>query len=298
MVELQHLGDDVYDDMTCHLAFNPTNTLITVGSCHGSSLLWDLHPHGKIQILGEQFIGDEYAVACTFSLDGKYLATSSSSVRDMYRIWEVSKAQVVESWKGSEGTDCLAWSPNTQYLAYGWERVYLWDLQARQEKSFGKSADGVLRICWSLSSQFVASGDYSGLTQVWDIITNDLIAETEICTSNIQGLKFLTDDLLLVLHATGLSKWNLATNSAESLYKFSNGEGGWPCCMSNDGRLIAYEDRFAVYVTDLSTGQRIWGFTPWDMDGCSSLAFSPDATKLAFGDWIGGLWVCDLDEEI
>ncbi|MEX2188033.1 MAG: serine/threonine-protein kinase [Pirellulales bacterium] len=107
-----------------------------------------------------------------WSPNGAWIATGWTDGK--VRLWDVATgaASGEPRWTyGGEVTD-MAWRPDSQRLVYVAGNVRLWDIGARQERSYYGPVRQVLGIAWHPTEEFFSTVGADGFARTWDLRPN------------------------------------------------------------------------------------------------------------------------------
>ncbi len=201
--------------------------------------------------------------------DGEHFVTSVS--RGAVQLWRMSgKREVHSYWReGQRWVEALALSPCGQYLA-----LVLW--------MGGASPD-------TLSSDLI---------EVREVATGRVVTTYQGHTRGIQSLAWSPDGEWIVSVASGYDDhtahvWRALTGEQRLIYAVQ--ERGLRCVdISPDGQYAVtggYDSLVCVW--NIATGETVQVFNQYD--GITRVAFSPDGTRLAAGDFSGRVRIWPRD---
>ncbi len=185
----------------------------------------------------------------------------------------------------------IAFSSDGSQLAVGSENatVLLWDTTGNNEpiilrKHTGRTNVSVRHFAFSPNGKLLASGDSESTVQLWDTETGKLLTTL---TENIDGITALTfspdGTTLASASADGtVLFWNTETNNPLPIQISDHAYTQRGMAILKDSNTlasIAYNGILTFW--DLKTQRKSNLQTKWHCDWLSSLAFSPDGTKLA-----------------
>ena len=252
----------------CSIAFNPDGQILASGSEDKTIQLWDPSQNKPFKIL-EDHEGRVNSVA--FSSNGQMLASGSDD--ETIRIWNLHQNNTAPRvLKGHYfNITSVAFSPDDQMLASGsWDNTLrFWDLREPIPKSkpLKGSKDTVMAVAFSPDGQMLASGSWDETVRLWNL--SQPAADPKVLEKH-EGIVmavtfFFSKDKKVQMLASG----------------------------SADGKVRLWNLHQLDEAPIILEGHK---------DGVSSLAFSPDGTKLASGSWGKdrriGLWdLSQLNEE-
>ena len=313
------------------VAFSPDGRTLASGDLGGTVRLWDIANPAQPRPIGPILTGGGAVDSVAFSPDGRTLA--SGSLDGTVRLWDVSDpahprrlGPILTGSPGGGAVDSVAFSPDGHTLASGNidDTVRLWDVAdpayprpigpiLTAGGSVGQATVGVSSVAFSPHGHLLASGDYGGLVQLWDV--------TDPAHPRTLGLAMTSDDVQVYSLAFSPDGRTLATGDyggevrlwdvADPAYLRPLGQpltGGGvevnSVAFSPDGRTLASGGLNGTVrqwdVTDPADprplGQPLTGSTV----AVDAVAFSPDGHTLASGsdDGTTRLWNLDVQYAI
>ena len=292
------------------VAFSPVDaSLVASAGIHGIIKLWDINdPNVPLATLNHPA---NYTFIA-FSPDGKLLASSGNSKELI--LWDVASGNKVNSIKG--GVAPFSFSPDGNQLATAYDEVKLWDIQdpkaitevatlpfneANQIKSWTRAVD------ISPDGKLIAAGYASGIINVWDLQTKQLVKTLKTSFLEMQFLKFSPDNRFLV---SGGDKFSTSLDSYV-MWKLP----GWQrhgevqragvdnLAFSPDAKMFALVNRnyggdIAIYSTPTGAPITSLSAAAWNVTlstellsstAARDMSFSPDGKMLAIGSAEGVL---------
>jgi len=148
----------------------------------------------------------------------------------------------------------LAFSPQGKQLLIGCKRLqlFIWSFSAQLERAKTyQSQTGIYTVAWSDSGRFIAAGQVTGLLEIWDLVSEERVAEITIVPAHEPSYKVLVrkidflpgcDHLLLVstYKLTRLIDWRegKTIRSAKDYHCFALSPSGQQIALgSTDGRV-------------------------------------------------------------
>jgi len=274
--EIATLGQNPY---LSELAFSPDGAYLTALSIAQSSLaLWQQPETVELAPLS---IAPDLGADVAYAPDGSTIATAWYGCQA--RIWDALSGEILRMVgpvePGCQAEPMAAFSSRGDSLALasgdeGTAAVTLWDYQTGQEITTLTAGDGSLEsLAFSADGNLLAAGtgqtDASGVVTggqavVWDL-ASEMVIRTLPHDNWVTSLAFSPDGRIL---ATGTAALDGSGTVAGSL----------------------------VHLWDVETGQLLRSFES-SGDHVNSLAFSPDGTRLAAGNWSGDLVLWEVSSE-
>ena len=183
------------------VAFSPVDaSLVASAGIHGIIKLWNINDTDvPLAILNHPA---NYTFIA-FSPDGKLLASSGNGEELIF--WDVASGNKVNSIK--EGVAPFSFSPDGKQLATAYNEVKLWDIRnpkaitevATLPFNEAKQVDGwACAVDISPDGKLIAAGYASGIINVWDLQTEQLVKTLKTSFLEMEFLKFSPDNRFLV----------------------------------------------------------------------------------------------------
>ncbi|UUM21289.1 pentapeptide repeat-containing protein [Mycoavidus sp. SF9855] len=226
--------------------------------------------------------------ACSYSLDGRWLAVTESKYIYLY---ETENLQKVHTYTSHEDpVHSITFSRDGQWLAVGdGQRVNLWHVLG--DRSLAHTYIGYGDVAFSADDQYLAFGSKSNYSSVeqWHVSGNRSLAHTYTVGAREIGpgrVVFSSDGRWLAADDTRMVfLWYvLGDRSPAQMYSGSPDWAG-SAAFSVDGQYLAFGSNDSVELWHVSGDPSLaHTYTGHDM-GVNSVAFSNDGQWLASVDW-------------
>ena len=284
---LQKLGPWFGDVVSRGSSLSPDGRRVALGCRHHRLELVDPETGERLVDFGGHSDNTRDPVeACRFLAGGRRLL--SVGFKGTFRLWDTERGLLVA---------CLA-SPSESYLdwdatadgerfATKWthDALKLWDGLTGQEVATIKLAHALNRMGFAPDSRVLATALYDHTVRLWDARTGAELASLAEDTS--RGFVFSPDGRrLLTFESVGLAPltvWDVDRASMISSF----GRESWCASFSPDGTIVVSSRDEWMRFWDVETGsliacQRL-------SSGYPTVAWSPDGSIVAAGDWSGEL---------
>ena len=291
------------------IAFNPDGTMLASASTDGMIRLWDIATEETKKI----FIGNRVDTVVLFRPDGQTLASSG---REGVHLWDVNAGELKTYLENTEGYPRIVYSPDGGTFAiryYNRDEIQLWNAETGELKTTLIGWKSENHIAFSPDGTTLATADKNYTVRLWDVQTgqpkNTLVGETnyyKVIEGNadgdrkvvryaykrVQSIAFSPDGNTLAVSSSGeIRLWDIPTGTHQTTL---TGNGSFShLVFSSDGRTLAassYDysrresDIYFWSVNAKDTQKSVVRHIITDHnDAVNSIAFSPDARKLASG---------------
>lgn len=178
---------------------------------------WALKQAGNL-VLDCSEIGDDRPLSgCSFSQDGKLLATCSLS--GVAKLWSMPQVQKVSTLKGhTERATDVAFSPVHNHLATASadRTARLWNTEGSLLRTFEGHLDRLARISFHPSGKYLGTTSFDKTWRLWDIDTGEELLLQEGHSRSVYGIAFHHDGSLVA--SCGLDAlarvWDLRTGKS------------------------------------------------------------------------------------
>jgi len=233
------------------------------------------------------------ASAMAFSRDGRYLATSSGNVA---QVWEtVTGARVGQKLAHADRVNAVAFSPDGRWLATACrdQNARIWETRGGQLIGQPLRHEGsVDAVAFSMTGRelVTASGN---VARVWNAATGQPSGRPINTGKKILAVALRGNDTLAAINeGNTVQIWNVAIGQPFPQGPIKYGEDAVAALFSPDGGyLIAGSRRLGIWRISGGIGIMDW----LDNRPITSLAFSPDSKRLAMADGSNTAQVWDMN---
>lgn len=305
----------------CRLAFSPDGKWLASSADHGPVILWDAATGVKLR----EFPAVSASITqklptggiltnvvrvgrggLAFSPDGKYLASSGKSNRDIVNggtwrgnplpvppaIWAVASGKPVGEGSWTVGEDGVAHNPNSPWAP---NEVVAWqftkdEVTARQFTNYFGPAQTISDN--GLFGAGITEPRDKVAIEIYEVPSNRKIAALPGTFVSPMGLALSGDGRYLALKCQGygLEVWDLSTLKLVATLDPKS----WTAdaeAFSPDGKYLAASgDGDSVHIFEIGTWREIFSESYKQVYGIHELAFSPDSSRLAGVDLKLRMW--------
>lgn len=276
------------------VVFSPIdNSLVASAGGHNAIKLWNLREN-TVKVLTDH---TDIVNSVAFSPDGKLMVSSSED--NTIKMWDVSEWQSVETAKPITiqmpfSVQTVVFHPDGQLLATSGRHAKLLDVNNRTEMATLQHDQWVWTVAFSRDGRYLATDDGIETTvKVWDTQQKQIVKILEGHTSDVNFVKFSSDDRILASSAWGgdIKLWNVANWERLGTLHSS---GSAAIDFFPDGKILASGGPEEVTLWSVASGEKIatlQGHTGW----IRGIAFSADGALLASGGEGGTVLVRDIE---
>jgi WD40 repeat protein len=236
-----------------------------------------------------------------FSPSGYQIAFGASD--GVLRLWIPTTGEILSLSAGDQTIEHVAYSPGRSLLATGGVgEVRIWDTRSNRQ-IFAVNGGVIDSIAFNPDGQTFAFGGDNDIVEVWSLRTRERLYAFADASSDIEGLSFSPNGVLLAASAGyqdgHIRFYNLTTGELvrDIDTVTEQGNAAYAGTFSPDGTLFAaVSGNGGVFVWDAETGEEVTSFPAAGY----GLTFSPDSTLLAGGDDSGiiYLWNARTGEQV
>lgn len=287
--ELVAVLDDSTKRAVKDVAFHPDGSLLATSSNDRMVRIWDTSTWGMIMELE----GHTSSVdAIEFSPDGEYLASVDFHGNAMIWDHDAGTPRYTFRTEDRSALGSVAYSPNGEYLSAAGDMLYVWEIQTG-EKVMGIQGSGseqntlgqgrITGLSFSPDGSRIGAADFLGNAKVFDAKTGELDLILEGHSDTITDIVFDPDGN------------RIATSSFDRRVIIWDAHNGDPILGLTGHKDIVLglafnSDGSKLVSTSVDGAARIWDvalkrelFSIPTQGEPTSLAFSPDGTKIAAG---------------
>lgn len=262
--------------------YSPVDSSLVASGGSGRSVnLWDLQ-NDTVTTLGHHA---DVVNSIAFSPDGQLLASGGDDYA--FKLWDVSRKRHIATLdhinnRSRSQVKAVTFSPNGQRLATAGIEVKLWDVHTRKEIRTLEHGKWVLAVAFSPDGRMLATGDESGHINIWDVQTQQTVAQLDGDFTAVYTLMFSPDGKILASggYEGKIELWKV--EGWEHLGTLTVGGTTFTVSFSPDSSTLASTGYESVGLWKVDSGEKIatlTGHAGW----VNAVAFSPDGRSLVSG---------------
>ncbi len=264
------------------VVYSPVDSsLVASGGRDRAVKLWDLQ-NDTVTTLGHH---DNVVNSIAFSPDGQLLASGGDDYA--FKLWDVPRKRHIATLDHINGgtrsqVKAVAFSPNGQLIATAGVEVKLWDVPTRREIGTLQHGKWVLAVAFSPDGRMLATGDESGHIHIWDVQTQQTVAQLDGDFTAVYTLMFSPDAKILASggYEGKIELWKV--DDWKHLGTLTIGATAFTVSFSPDSSTLANTGYESVSLWKVDSGEKIatlTGHAGW----VNAVAFSPDGRSLISG---------------
>ncbi len=262
--------------------FSPVSpSLFASGGEDNTIKLWNLQDDTVTTFSGHT----EQVNTVAFSPNGRLLASGGDDWT--FRLWNIPQRRNIATLehvtdRSRSQVKGVAFSPDGQLLATAGSHVKLWDVSNQTEIATLRHDDWVFTVAFSPDGQLLATGGQAGVVKIWNIQTQQIIAQLPGDTTAVYSAEFSPDSRTFVSagYDGKIKLWNV---SNWVLLGTLEGNGTvFTIDFSPDGKVLASTGHTTIDLWSVDSGKEIaslTGYSGW----VHGTAFSPDGKTLVSG---------------
>lgn len=310
------------------LDYSPLGDTVAIG-------VWDGTNAGTVRIYDiatgdelERFFAHTTPVEeVVYNSDGTLIATTSWDLD--VQIWNIERRTPIMTFLGFEDRILgLDYSRSGDYLVLGLGNigdneytgtatpvdasVWVWDIRSRDEiSSFTKQDDWLWTVDISPDGQWAATSggplrlpeqvqgqevqEIDTAVRVWDIETNEIIAEMRAHSNTVDSIRFHPDGKRLLSSSWDgfVILWDIETAERLQIYRGHEGRVYMVRFLGDGSRFVSVGDDGNAILWDTESGEQIRVYE--HPSGLNGLDFSPDETQMATSSGDGLIYLWDME---
>ena len=241
-------------------------------------------------------LGKGSLAGVAYSPDGKMLAVAGSLGVWLYDAADLTEVGILEQ---SPPASHVEFSPDGRTLAAaGAQTLYLWNVE-RQQQIDVSHTESVDALAFSPDGKLLAVGDWRGMTHLWNVETQkQIVTLAEGYKAGVTSLVFSRDGKTLASSGkTTINLWNVDTQQRIAVLDAHTSFVSSLALHPDGNTLASGSGDETVRLWDIKKQQQLAVLE--NAGSVRSVAFSPDGTKLAAGEWkTVHLWDIETQEQV
>jgi WD40 repeat protein len=241
--------------------------------------------------------------SAVFSPNGKRVATAGDE--GILRLYDAATGKILKSVRTSTVKDMhvtqIAYSPDGRMIASTGSdgKIRLWAADTLAPvRSWGAGTSYVSGIAWSGSGKTLATSGYDNAARLWDPAKGKMIRRLSGLESDAYAVAMSRDGKLVASGGPDGTCRIWSASDGKLVRTLKPGQV-MSIAFSPDGKYLVTDGKDSkYYLYEVGTGKLMLSQTTDSGKHITGLAFSPDSTKLAIGDYANQAIVIDLTGEL
>lgn len=241
--------------------------------------------------------------SAVFSPNGKRVATAGDE--GILRLYDTATGNILKSVRTSSAKDMhvtqIAYSADGRMIATTGSdgKIRIWAAETlKPVRSWAAGTSYVSGIAWPRAGKYLATSGYDNAARLWDPLKGKQVRRLTGLESDAYAVAMSRDGKLVAAGGPdGTCRiWN--AGDGKLVRTLTPGQV-MSIAFSPNGKYIATDGKdFKYYLYELATGKLVLSQATDSGKAITGLAFSPDSSKLAIGDYANQAIVIDLTGEL